>query len=403
MVHELMASFHGAATGIGILSAFFLYAYAPMQLPVGLLIDRYGIRRLLPLAALLCGAGSLLFSLSPTLTLAAGGRFLIGLGSAFAFVAMVYISSHRFNMKKRALLIGVANSIAMLGASFGGGPLSSVVSALGWREAMCLLGIFGFGLAFLIFRTAAEDDEKPKVEPIGKSLRAVFFHPPSWINGLVAICIYITTTAFAGLWGASFIETAYSVSPTVASYAMSMVFLGWLVGGPLIGYFAGKTGRPLLLIRIFTLLLALTLSIVLYVEMLPLEMVFLLTFLIGLFSSAELLNFTIAIELAPPFARATALAFTNFIVSLGDGGAQSLVGFLLDMRWTGGLRDGLRFYSASDYRAALTFLPVMLIFGAILSLFVLPRYHRRPKSENRKSSPLPVPEFGGARSSNRVG
>ncbi|MCB1084977.1 MAG: MFS transporter, partial [Chlamydiia bacterium] len=85
-----------------------------MQIPVGLLMDRLGARRLLSFAAFACGLGSFLFAASYSIVPAEGGRFLMGIGGSFAFVGMIYVCSHWFPANKLALLVGIGNSIGML-------------------------------------------------------------------------------------------------------------------------------------------------------------------------------------------------------------------------------------------------------------------------------------------------
>ena len=110
MVSELMASFNVTARSLGTLSAFYFYAYAPMQIPVGLLMDRFGARKLLTFASLICGIGSILFALTYQLATAELGRFFMGIGSAFGFVGMrqhgfapLQLEIHLFRRKSKPL------------------------------------------------------------------------------------------------------------------------------------------------------------------------------------------------------------------------------------------------------------------------------------------------------------
>lgn len=379
MIPELMRSFGITASSIGVLSAFYLYAYAPMQLPVGILMDRYGIRKILTIASIICGLGALLFSLAHNLTVASAGRSFIGMGSAFAFVAMVYVSSHWFPPAKRAFLIGSANSLAMFGASAGaGGPLASIIHILGWRETIFSFGIFGIFLGILIYVIFKCDRQDEKIERetshkkphILSSLKEVVWQKTTWINGLAALFFYITTTAFGGLWGVSFLQTAYGVSKEIAGYAVSMIFMGWLFGGPLTGLFSDLIGRRTTAIRIGIFGTLLALFPVIYFTKLPIFAIYILLFLVGLFSSAELLSFSLAIEMNSLGAKATAAAFTNFLISCGDAVVQPLVGFLLDFNWTGTTLQGIRTYTAHDFQIALSCLPIALMIAFVMIFFV---------------------------------
>lgn len=378
MIPELMKSFGITASSVGVLSAFYLYAYAPMQLPVGVLMDRYGVKKILSMASLVCGLGAIIFAFAHQLAVASMGRLLIGAGSSFAFIAMVYVTSHWFPIRKRAFLIGVANSIAMLGASAGSGPLTMFIKRFGWRESIGLFGLFGILLGifvYLVFRIDRHNEEVEKETAHTKShilenIKSVISKKNSWINALVALFFYMTTTAFGGLWGLSFVQTAYGVSKEVAGFAMSMVFAGWLVGGPLTGLWSDFIGKRTTAIRVGTIGALLSLIPVIYFPSIPIIVVYILLFLIGVFSSAELLNFSLAIELNTIKAKATAAAFTNFLISCGDAVIQPFVGFLLDKFWSGGMYNGIRQYGVLEYQLALTCLPVSLLLAFLLLFFI---------------------------------
>jgi MFS family permease len=379
MVPELMKSFDITASALGVLSAFFLYSYAPMQIPVGMLMDRYGIKRILSIAAIVCGLGALFFAISQYYSIACVGRAMIGLGSSFAFIAMVYVSSHWFAMKQRAFLIGIANSLAMLGASAGaGGVMAAIIKTLGWRETIILFGIFGVLLGIVVYYICKKDDGEHAVDicetkeeiHIWDSLKQIMVQKSTWINAIVASLFYITTTAFGGLWGLSFIQTSYGVSKEVAGYATSMIFLGWGIGGPLTGFLSDFIGKRKTAMRLGLLGTLFCLFPVIYFPMISISTVYVLLFLVGFFSSAELLSFSLAIELNSIRSKAMAAAFTNCIVSLGDSFIQPFVGFLLDYRWGGVMDNGIRFYSTYDYQIALSCLPIAMIIGFVLLFMV---------------------------------
>ena len=379
MVAELMASFKITASTVGILSAFYLYAYAPMQIPVGIVMDQFGVKKVLSIASLVCGFGAIIFAATNYLALASFGRLLIGTGSAFAFIAMIYVTSHWFSLKKRAFLIGIANSLAMLGASMGaGGPLTELVKNFGWQKIITILGFFGILLGIIIYIVFKFDKKDEKIEEqtaqkeshIFKNLLTVISKKTTWINSFAALFFYITTTAFGGLWGLSFVQTAYNVNKDVAGYAISMIFIGWLIGGPLMGFVSDFIGKRTTTIRIGIIGALISLVMVIYFPVFHIYVVYGLLFLLGFFSSAELLNFSLAIELNSFKAKATAAAFTNFIISCGDAASQYIVGFLLDSTWTGKIVDGIRYYGAREYQIALSILPCAMIAAFFLMFFI---------------------------------
>ncbi len=379
MVPELMQAFSVDAAQMGILSAFYFYAYAPMQLPVGMLMDRFGARKLLTFASLICGLGAIFFGIAHSILLAKAGRLFIGVGSSFAFVAMVFVCSHWFKPEKRAFLVGLANSIGMLGAVAGQGPLSLMVKNFDWRYTMNILGVLGLALAVLIFilirgksSTPVKQFESSPDAPIKlmEGFKAVTKNGFCWLNAIIALLFYMTTTAIGGLWGVPFLQAAYGVSKHTASFAMSMLFVGWLVGGPLVGVLSDRMGKrkPLLgLSIIFTLL---SLLPIIYLTDMPITIVYGLFFFVGFFSSGELLNFTFSTELVNVKYKGAAIAFTNFIVAVGSSFIQPLIGYFLDMGATTSKSTMVHHYSAFDYKMSFSILPAMLVLAIILSFFL---------------------------------
>ena len=388
MVPELMQAFNLNAAQIGVLGSSFFFAYAPMQIPVGVLMDRFGARKLLTYASIGCGAGSLIFGLAKILPLAYLSRILIGTGASFAFVAMVYVCSHWFEANKRALLVGLANSIAMLGGLAGEGPLSSAVDKFGWRLSMIFLGFVGFGGALLIFFTLrAKSNSNENLEKhlknqkdspkLFEGIRIMASSGQSWLNSIIALLAYMPTSALTGLWGIAFIQTSHGVSKVTAGYAVSMLFIGWMIGGPVMGAISDRFGRKSI-INISILLAFITLAPVIFWTKLPIEWIYALFLILGFLSGGQLLNFTYATEINPPHVKGAAVACTNFIVAVGSAAIFPVIGGLLDLKTKAHLGPNQsRVYSASDYQFALSSLLVCLAAAWVLSFFLNEKLRKR--------------------------
>jgi len=379
IIPELMSAFSVDATAIGSLSAFYFYIYGPMQLPVGIMTDRYGARRLLALAAATAGFGTLIFAVSPYYWLASLGRFFMGAGSSFGFVGMLYITSHWFAEKRRGLLIGLGGAIGALGAVFGEGPLREAVNAFGWRFVSLILAGIGFLLALIIalaVRNAPEEmiayDEKVKKEPphILKNLMIVCANPYTWVIALSSLFIYIFTPGFGGLWGISFVHSTHGYSIEDAGFAVSMVFVGWAVGSPVIGKLSDYLRAKKLLIIIGGLLGALLIAAVIYIPNWPLWTLYILFFLLGFVSATQLLAYSYAIDINPGPTKGTAAAFINFMTVVGAALIQPLIGFFLDRYWTGEMSKGIRVYSPSDFKIAMTCFPIFFLLSSLFAIFL---------------------------------
>lgn len=378
MVDSLMATFRVDAGVIGAISGVYFYIYAPMQLPVGLLMDRYGPRNLLSIAAAICGLGAIIFGLAPDIGVLALGRFLIGFGSSFAFVGLLFITSHWFPRREMALLIGIANSVAMIGAVAGEGPISVIEDYLGWRYAMITFGIMGVLLAlfiFLVIHNAPEGKEVKKHRQITlaaawKNFKTVLAHPRSWLNATIAIFLYATTAVFAALWGVPFLMHNHQMDRDMAGFASSSLYIGWIVGGPVIGHLSDrlKVRRPFL--KVCSLCGGITLLPVILFTNVPHILIIILLILVGIFSAAELLNFSYAIDQHSERSTGSAIAFTNFVIMLGGAIFQPMIGWILDLFWDGTFQDGIKLYSYNDYKLTMLCFPLFFFIAFTLSFFL---------------------------------
>ena len=133
---QLMLEFSIGGAALGNLSAFYFYSYVAMQVPTGMIADRWGPRRLLTAGAGVAALGTALFAFAPTLFWANMGRLLIGASVAVAFVSMLKLASHWFAPKQYALASGMALLMGVVGGVVAGVPLRFLVEAFGWRGVM---------------------------------------------------------------------------------------------------------------------------------------------------------------------------------------------------------------------------------------------------------------------------
>ena len=151
MTDGLMTSFNATSTMLGVLVSFYYYAYTVLQLPCGIILDKVGPRNLLGISALLCVLGSIFFAGSDKIHVAQIGRFLVGSGSACAFISCLQIAASLFEKKHFVILAGITNMMGTLGGLFGGHPVAKAVNAFGWQQTTFWLALCGFAIVILIF------------------------------------------------------------------------------------------------------------------------------------------------------------------------------------------------------------------------------------------------------------
>ena len=385
MVNELMQTFQVDALGLGALSACFYVAYLAMQLPVGMLVDRFGAHRLLTLTASICGMSCLLFGWANSLWMAEFSRFLMGLGGAFAFVGTLKLATIWFPANRFGLLAGATQALGMLGAAIGEGPVSLAVSVIGWRASMLWMGVVLIVIALLIWalvkdhpnQTIQNHTRLNSMSEILPGLKTVLRNPQTWSVSIFAALIYAPTGAFGELWGVTYLEHVQHLSHHVAAGAISMVFLGWGIGGPLSGWISDRIGRrkPNLIISAFGSLL--TLTTVLYWPNLSSHWVYLALFLYGVMNTGLVTAYALSGEINRQETAGISMAFTNMCSVLLAFFFQPLAGFLLNAQWTGVLQAGVKQYTEQAYQWAMLPLPCCLFLALLGCVCIKETYCQR--------------------------
>ena len=352
IVEDLMREFAVGGAVLGNLSALYFYGYSGMQLPVGVLLDRFGPRRLMTVAALVCAGGCVLFAQSPTLWGVGLGRFLIGASAAFSLVGAMAIAGQWFPARRFALLSGLAMMTGMAGGVFGQAPVSLSVAEYGWIAIAAWLTVRD--------KRAGPVGSSPR---IWSGLKTALSNRQTWYNAISGLGATGPILAFAGLWGVPFLTLAYDLERTSAAAVASLMIVGFGVGAPLTGWLSDRIGRrrPPLVAGLALCLMAL--AVLIHVTTLPIWAVGCLCFLTGFGGSAQIVNFAAARESNPVAVSGTTIGVVNGLVTGGGALFQPLIGWLLDVAWSGGIAEGLPVYALADYQFALSALLVGTTIG----------------------------------------
>lgn len=335
MLPELSESFNVSSAMLSSLSASYFFAYALAQIPVGLLIDRFGTHILLSLACLAISVASLLFAYTDQIVLANYCRVFIGLGSAFAFIGCLKLAANWFPANKFGLIVGLTNLFGVVGAIIGGNPLAHAVDAFGWRNTMYFSAVLGFILTFLLWKIISDGDSKKPLKPINKTkvlakLNTVVRNKQSWLIALFAGGMIAPIVTYSELWGVSYIMDTYNLSRPAAAHITTLTFVGIAIGGPLIGWLSDYYRQRTRFMAIGLLGALISITLILFGPIMPLWFIAFLHITFGFFSSSMLLCFSLNSETTLPNIRATTLAFTNSIIMLSGALLQTTSGYLLD-------------------------------------------------------------------------
>ncbi len=371
MVEELMRDFAVGAAILGNLSAFYFYAYAALQIPIGILLDRFGARRLLSAGAAVAGAGCALFAVSDGVPLAYLGRFLIGAGAAVSWVGALTVIAQHFAPRRFASLAGGTQALGMLGAIAGQAPLGFVVGAYGWRTGMYVLAATGLVLAPLLFLATGEQSQRGRraISTIA-GLRMAMANRQTWLCGLFGMAMVGPMVAFGGLWAVPYLIQVHGMDRASAAGITSFMFLAWAVGSPALGGLSDRFGRRRAIMAAGAIAATVLLAALPLLTEAPAAALAALMAATGVVSSCYVVGIALARESNPPAISGTVLGLVNTCVIASGALLQPFIGFILDQLWDGASVDGARQYSPHAYHLALAVLPLVCGLGSIAALSV---------------------------------
>lgn len=364
-----------SAASFGQVAALYYYAYSPMQLPVGIMMDRFGPRYLLTLACLCCTIGSLLFSF-PTLWVAGVGRLLMGFGSSFAFVGVLSATTNWLPLRYFSLVAGLMTTVGMLGLVYGEIEITHLANHLGYKTVLHLMIYLGLILTILLYAIVRDAPNQQQHHPMPYreffiQVWLVLKSKQIWMIAIIGMFLYTSLSIFGELWGKSFLELAFGLSKSKAANTMSLLFIGWAVGAPLSGYLSDLIGNRLLLLTISAIAALVLIGFILYDQNLTYFQLNLYMFLYGLASASEITVFIMAKEHSPnPQLSGTIFAVTNMIVSFGGVIFQPLVGALVDWSTQRNAFNPIHVYRTEHYQMGLSLLPLSMLAVIGLALYM---------------------------------
>lgn len=380
MTNELMRDFSVGGAALGSLSAFYFYAYASIQLPVGMLTDHFGPRKLMSFAVALCAIATVIFAFSNSLFTASIGRALIGGTVAFGFVGTMAIAGYWFKPSQYAMLAGLLQTVGMSGAIFGQAPLRHLVEGFGWRGTMHLLAVVAVVLAVLLFffvpHRSREQKKPGSSGGIFSGLKVVSKNLQTWVCAVIGFGMAATMLGFGGLWGVPWLSSVKGYSIVEAAGMTSMIFVGWALFSPFVGWASDRIGRRNFILKTGAALALISLTILIYFTPQSTGMLMLIIFLIGAGGSSMTVCFSSVKELNKPNYSSTSLGLMNMCI-VGSGAVmQPLIGWLLDLNWSNTLVDGARIYSNDAYVTAFSSL-IVVNAVALVASFILRETHCR--------------------------
>lgn len=374
MMQPIMQQFSIDATHFGFMAALYYYGYAGMQIPAAILLDRFQARYIIFLFALICGLATLLFTYSTNWYLACFSRFLIGAGSAVGFLGVSKVISEWFSKDYYTKMVGFSFTIGLLGAIYGGKPISLLTETYYWKTIALILALvsllLGFGALLILRSKTIKECDKNEASLKLKDFKTLLLSPTIWLLAIANLLMVGSLEGFSDVWGVPYLMSAYDLSKSDAAQLISFVFIGMLFGGPLLA-FCSKLMGNYAVITLCGIGMALIFTLLLTTNDYHWNLFASLFFVIGLLCCYQVIVFATGADLVRPQYLGVTVAFLNCINMLGGSFFHSIIGHVMDFFWSGELSaEGIKRYSVTAYQSALLVIPLCAIIGAGMVTFL---------------------------------
>lgn len=377
MSTQLMRDLNIGAFGLGLMSGIYFYTYAGMQIPTGLLFDRYNPRVIITLSILMCALGTLIFSFANNIFIGSIARLLMGSGSAFAFVAVLVVTADLFKSKYFATMTGITQMLGALGAILGQMPVSILVNTIGWRETLLVISVIGIILSIIVWTLLKYEKHNPhhhanRSSNISLSIKQIISQPQTWYIAVYSCLLWAPMSSFASLWGVPYLTTVNHFSQNTSAFLCSLMWLGLAIGSPIVGIIS-----TLLNNRVLPLIVTSSMGITAFGLLLHFNFsqtaVGVLLFFGGVACTGQALCFTLVKDNNPISIRGTAIAFNNMAVVVSGALFQPIIGKVIELG-----HQNTIMYDANNYKNG-----VYIIFAAYILAFITALFFIKESDEEK--------------------
>lgn len=347
-----------------------LLVYAGMQIPVGLLVDRYGSRSVMLTGSALMAVGQAVFALADDFAIAVPARVLIGMGDAMIFICVLRLVARWFPVTRIPFVTQLTGTLGQLGALAAAVPMTLALRDLGWTGAYLVASALGVVVTLLVILVVRDSPEQRSMRgpqlsltSVRQSLAASWAQPGTRLGFWMHFTTQFSATTLGLLWGYPFLVRGEGLSPALAGTLLSVMVLAMAASGPVLGYLVGRHPwhRSTLVLGIVWSIVVVWTVVLLWPGDAPLPVLVLLLVVAGIGGPASMIGFDLGRTSNP----ADRMASASGIINQGGFSASLVcvlaVGLVLDWRTPGSSAA----YTPEAFRWAMSVQYVLWAIGLV--------------------------------------
>ncbi|MFL6025115.1 MAG: nitrate/nitrite transporter [Marmoricola sp.] len=362
--------FHISAAQLATFTMLQLLVYALMQIPVGLLVDRFGSRSVLAAGALLLTCAQTGFAFAETYPQALLARVFVGMGDSMTFICVLRLVNSWFEPRRVPVTIQLTGVIGQLGAIIAAVPMTWALGHLGWTKSYLIAASLGIVMTALLLVVVHDSPavrnlrgQAMNVRAIRASLGESWSHPGTRLGFWMHFTTQFSATVLGLLWGFPFLVKGEGLSERTAGVLLTVMVVAIMGAGPLLGW--RITIRPwhrsTLVLAIVGAIVAVWTVVLSWPGQAPLWLLVVLVVVSGIGGPASVIGFDLARTSNPPQRLASATGIINQAGFLASLTLVIAIGLILDWRTPGSSSD----YTPSAFRWAMSFQYVLWSIGLV--------------------------------------
>ena len=369
VTEDLVREFGYTGSQLGIITSATMYVYAIMQVPAGFMVDSLGARNVCGFGLIITALGSLLFALSPNIGLAIFARILIGIGTSGMMLSVFKLQAELFAPSHFSALSGIVTCCGNVGVLLAMSPFAILVSKVGWKGTFYLLSTATFllSIVILVIVPKSQNISNISINSMKITFKKVLFNKQTWAPFGVLFTMMGIITTLNGLWGIPYITHVYGVDTVYAAKLLSAIPIGFIISGLLLGKVCYLFKGDIRKVMVFgsVVLTAVLIIIILFGGKPPVNIIFILLFIIGIAGAVHILAFTKCKEVNEPNLSGVASGIVNMGEFIGASIMGQVFGYVLDLKWDGKVVDGTRFYNVDGYYIMFVVCVVIAVLSVI--------------------------------------
>jgi len=382
---QIMQSLHLNAATFSILGSAYYLTYGIMQIPVGIIVDRLGVKLTMTIATLICGASAALFAASNGFAMGLGSRMLMGFGSSFAFIALLVIAREWFPRKNFGLFAGLSQFIGTLGPILAGGPLVLLLKEehLDWRQFIGSLAFLAVGLSVLSFLfvripKGSGADAMQFLKPmmsLKEQIKRLMTNGQAWSVAVYSALIYTAIATLGAIWGTR-VMIAKGLDQEAAADIISILWIGYAIGCPVTGFISDSLKRRRSVLIVLGIMAMVSTGLLRFVDSDSFLLFAVIFFLIGFAGGAQNIGFATIVEKVSDRLSATSMGLNNGLMLLFDTFNPIIFGLLVTITLKN--KDSDDFVS-SNFDFALAYLPALCLLATLIAIFLIRETYCKPQ------------------------